>query len=341
VRGQYGPGRKADGSPAPGYREEPNVDARSRTETFAALRLFIDNWRWEGVPFYLRSGKALWRRGTEVVVQFKKAPEVIFRGTPAAGGLDANRLLFHVQPDQRIELRLHAKTPGPSLRLQRVNMRFDYKEAFESGRGTGYEVLLYGCMTGDSTLFSRTDLVETAWRIAQPVLDAWAADDAPDFPNYPAGSWGPKAAFDLTERDGRGWVEVVNRDVLGKVTLFCNCGPVFLQNLAMVLRPVAYRPDELIIRQGDVGREMYFIARGRVEVIDGAGRLLRTLGDGEFFGELSLLASEPRSASVRAATACDLFVLDQRDFNDVLRSHPQFGAALQEAARGRYQAGGG
>jgi glucose-6-phosphate 1-dehydrogenase len=338
VRGQYGPGRKADGSPAAGYREEPNVGPRSRTETFAALRLFIDNWRWEGVPFYLRSGKATWRRGTEVVVQFKKAPEVIFRGTPAAGGLDANRLLFHVQPDQRIELRFHAKTPGPSLRLQRVNMRFDYKEAFESGRGTGYEVLLYGCMTGDSTLFSRTDLVETAWRIAQPVLDAWAADEAPAFPDYPAGSWGPKSAFELMERDGRNWVEVVNRDMLCQVPLFCSCGPVFLQTLAMMLRPVAYGPGDVIIRQGDVGREMYVIARGRVEVLDGAGRQLRELRDGEFFGELSLLASEPRSASVRAVSACDLFVLDQRDFNDVLHSHPQFAASLHEAARSRYQA---
>jgi glucose-6-phosphate 1-dehydrogenase len=338
VRGQYGPGRKPDGSPAAGYREEPNVDPRSRTETFAALRLFIDNWRWEGVPFYLRSGKALWRRGTEIIVQFKKAPEVLFRDTPAAGGIDANRLLFHVQPDQRIELRFHAKTPGPTLHLQRVNMRFDYKEAFESSRGTGYEVLLYGCMIGDSTLFSRTDLVETAWRIAQPVLDAWAADESPSFPDYPAGSWGPKSAFELMERDGRHWVEVVNRDSLCQVALFCTCKPVFLQNLAMMLRPVAYQPGDFIIRQGDVGHEMYFIARGQVEVLDGAGRQLRTLGDGEFFGELALLASEPRSASVRAATACDLFVLEQHDFNDVLRSYPEFAASLHEAARSRSRA---
>ncbi len=111
--------------------------------------------------------------------------------------LEANRLMFHIQPDQGIELRFHAKTPGPAMFLQKVNMRFDYREAFEASRGTGYEVLIYNCMIGDATLFSRTDLVEAAWRIAQPMLDAWAATPPHDFPNYPAGSWGPKAAYDL------------------------------------------------------------------------------------------------------------------------------------------------
>jgi glucose-6-phosphate 1-dehydrogenase len=336
VRGQYGHGRKADGSPAPGYRQEPSVDPQSRTETFAALRLFIDNWRWEGVPVYLRSGKSLWKRGTEIVVEFRKAPEAIFRNTPAAGRLDANRLIFHVQPDQGIELRFHAKTPGPSLQLQKVNMRFDYREAFEAARGTGYEVLLYSCMTGDSTLFSRTDLVESAWRVAQPILSAWAGEEPADFPNYAAGTWGPKAAFDLMERDGRRWVEVVNRDVLNQVPLFRGSKPVFLQNLAMMLKPVAYRAGDYIIRQGEVGREMYFISRGSTVVLDAAGKQLRTLGEGEFLGELSLLRSEPRSASVRAASPCDLFVLEQRDFNDILKSHPEFAASLHEAAR-RYQ----
>ena len=211
--------RRPDGTVTPGYREEPDVPPQSTTETFAAVRLYIDNWRWEGVPIYLRSGKALWKRGTEIVVQFKKAPEVIFRGTPAADALEPNRLIFHIQPDQGIELRFHAKTPGPAMYLQKVNMRFDYSEAFKASRGTGYEVLLYNCMIGDATLFSRTDLVEAAWRIAQPMLDAWTATTPHDFPNYPAGSWGPKAAFDLIERDGRQWVEVVNRDMLEQVPL--------------------------------------------------------------------------------------------------------------------------
>jgi glucose-6-phosphate 1-dehydrogenase len=338
VRGQYGPGRKEDGAPAAGYREEPDVKPQSATETFAALRLFIDNWRWEGVPVYLRSGKALWKRGTEIAVQFKKAPEVIFRGTPAAGARDANMLLFHMQPDQGIELRLNAKTPGPALALQKVNMRFDYREAFEASRGTGYEVLLYNAMTGDATLFSRTDLVETAWRVAQPILDFWGSTPPEDFPNYPAGSWGPKPAFDLLARDGRGWAEVINRDVLSKVPLFQGGSPVLLQNLAMVLKPVAYPAGDFIIRKGEVGREMYVVCRGQVEVLDGGGRRLSTLGEGDFFGELSLLWSQPRSASVRAVTPCDLFVLEGPDFNGVVKSYPQFAHSLEEAARTRYQA---
>ena len=177
VRGQYGPGRKPTARTCPGYRQEPDVNPQSNTETFAALRLFIDNWRWEGVPIYLRSGKALWKRGTEIVVQFKKAPEVLFRGTPVHK-LAANRLIFHIQPDQGIEIALPGQDARPAMQLQPVNMRFSYGEAFEASRGTGYEVMLYSCMIGDATLFSRTDLVETAWRIAQPMLDAWAAEPA-------------------------------------------------------------------------------------------------------------------------------------------------------------------
>ena len=137
------------------------------------------------MPIYLRSGKALWKRGTEIVVQFKKAPEVIFRGTPADGAWSANRLIFHIQPDQGIEIRFQAKTPGPAMTLQPVNMRFDYGEAFEASRDTGYEVLIYNCMIGDATLFSRTDLVEAAWRVAQPMLDYWAATPAARLPQLP------------------------------------------------------------------------------------------------------------------------------------------------------------
>ena len=340
VRGQYGPGKKPDGAPAVGYRQEPDVDPRSASETFAAVQLFIDNWRWAGVPVYLRSGKNLWKRGTEIVVQFKKAPEVVFRDTPAESALESNRLLFHIQPDQGIELRFHAKTPGPAMFLQKVNMRFDYREAFEASRGTGYEVLLYNCMTGDATLFSRTDLVETAWRIAQPILDAWSGAAPDDFPNYPAGSWGPKAAYDLMARDGRGWMEVVNRDFLERVALLKEGGPIFLHNLAMMLKPVVYDAGETIIREGEMGSEMYFISRGQAEVSDAAGKIKSTLRDGEFFGEISLLLARPRTASVRAATACNLFVLHKADFDRVLKDHPHFADSLRETVKKRYAPAG-
>jgi glucose-6-phosphate 1-dehydrogenase len=338
VRGQYGPGKRPDGTATAGYREEPDVDYGSCTETFAALRLFIDNWRWEGVPVYLRSGKALWKRGTEIVVQFKRAPDVIFRDTPAGGRLESNKLIFHVQPDQGIEFRFHAKAPGPSLYLQKVDMRFDYREAFGAVCGTGYEVLLYSCMTGDSTLFSRTDLVESAWRIAQPILDVWREIPPEDFPNYAAGSWGPKAAFDLLERDGRRWLEVINRSVLERVPLFAGDDPVLLRNLAMMLKPVVHTPGNYIIREGEAKGDMYILCRGRAEVVHEPDDLVATLGEGDYFGELSLLLSRPRTASVRAATACELFVLDQADFRRVLEDHPRFAASLQEAARSRYPA---
>jgi glucose-6-phosphate 1-dehydrogenase len=192
-------------------------------------------------------------------------------------------------------------------------------------------------MLGDATLFSRSDLVETAWRVAQPILDTWANLPPEDFPNYPAGSWGPKAAFDLMERDGRQWVELINRDVLEQVPLFQECDSVFLHSLAMMLRPIVYSPGEYIIRKGDMGREMYFICRGQVEVLDGAGKLLNTLDEGNFFGETSLLLSQPRTASIRAATSCNLFVLDKSDFQRILKDHSQFAHSIREIARTRYQ----
>ncbi len=336
ARGQYGPGKKADGSPAVGYRQEPDVNPESRTETFAAVELFIDNWRWEGVPVFLRSGKALWKRGTEIVVQFKKAPEVIFRGTPV-GRLESNVLLFHIQPDQAIEVRFQAKTPGPTLNLQPVNMRFNYSDAFEAGRGTGYEVLLYNCMIGDATLFSRTDLVETAWRIAQPMLDTWAGLPMGDHSTYPAGSWGPPAAFELIERSGRRWMEIVNRDILARIPLFQAADPVCLHQLAMMLEPKFCEAGEEIIKIGETGKEMYFIARGQVEVLDASGKSLSTMGDGEHFGEMSLLLSAPRSATIKAVTPCDLFVLEKHEFERVLSDHPDFAATLKEQAKKRYK----
>src|SRR5262245_1690306 len=201
VRGQYGPQLGAQNEVVkPGYRQEKDVDPQSKTETFAAARFHIDNGRWEGVPIYLRSGKALWKRGTEIIVEFRTAPEVIFRNTPVRE-LAPNRLIFHIQPYQGIEVQFQAKTPGPTLQLQPVKMRFDYGEAFRASRYTGYEVMIYACSHGDGTLFSRGDLVEAAWRVAQPIIDHWKSAPA-EFPNYARGSWGPKAASDLIEQDG-------------------------------------------------------------------------------------------------------------------------------------------
>ena len=337
TRGQYGPGHKPDGTPVPGYREEKNVAPDSVTETFCALKLWIDNWRWEGVPIYLRCGKNLWKRGTEIVVQFKKAPEVLFRGVPDIGRLEHNQLIFHIQPDQAIELRFQAKQPGPLLSLQQVDMRFDYQEAFEAARSTGYEVLLYQAMRGDATLFTRNDLVEAAWRIAQPILDTWAANPPRDFPNYAAGSWGPKAAFHLVQRDGRQWLEVINRAVLEKVPLFAGCSPVFLHALTRVLKPAVFAEGDTIFRKGDSGSEMYFVGRGEVEVVDEES-LVSVQGGGSFFGEKSLLRSEPRSETVSAVTQCEMYVLEKPDFMKVLRDHPGFARSILEAYRWRYNA---
>ena len=335
ARGQYGPGKKADGSPAVGYRQEPDVNPESNTETFAAAELFIDNWRWEGVPIFLRSGKALWKRGTEIIVQFKKAPEVIFRGTPVEHLL-SNILLFHIQPDQAIEVRFQAKTPGPALNLQPVNMRFNYNEAFEASRGTGYEVLLYNCMIGDATLFSRTDLVETAWRIAQPMLDTWASRPMGPESTYAAGSWGPHAAFDLIERTGRHWMEIINRDILERIPLFHDADPVCLHKLAMMLEPRYFDQGEDILRIGEPGKEMYFICRGQVEAFDADGRSLATLVEGDYFGEKSLMLSTPRSANIKATTPCDLFALEKHELDRVMKDHPHFAATLREQVKKRY-----
>ena len=177
----------------PTARPRP-ATARSRTSTRSRAprrsrrcKLFIDNWRWEGVPIYLRSGKALWKRGTEIVVQFKKAPEVHLPRHAGRRRSAPNRLIFHIQPDQGIELRFQAKTPGPThAPAERSTCASTTARRSRPSRGTGYEVMLYSCMLGDATLFSRTDLVEAAWRIAQPILDAWAANPPADFPNYAA-----------------------------------------------------------------------------------------------------------------------------------------------------------
>ncbi|MGB5395614.1 MAG: cyclic nucleotide-binding domain-containing protein, partial [Gammaproteobacteria bacterium] len=307
----------------------------SSTETFAAAKLLIDNWRWEGVPIYLRSGKALWKRGTEIVVEFKKAPEKIFQGT-AVKQLSANRLVFHIQPYQGIELLFQAKTPGPTMQLQTVDMAFNYGDVFKASRYTGYEVMIYSCTRGDATLFSRGDLVEAAWRIAQPLLDHWSATPANDFPNYTRNSWGPKAAYELLKKDGRRWFDVVTPDVLEESPMFKGADPLLLSAVILALRSVTAEKGDTIVQHGDIANEMFFICRGDVEVIDGTGKIVKTLLDGDFFGEIGILMSTARTASVRAKTLCDLFVLNREDFSRILQDHPQFAENMMQVAKERY-----
>jgi glucose-6-phosphate 1-dehydrogenase len=203
VRGQYGEGVVQSEKVQP-YRSEPGVSPDSKTETFVAMKLNIDNWRWAGVPFYLRTGKRLAKRHTEIAIQFKRAPFQLFRQTPVHK-LQTNRLVIQIQPDEGMALGFGAKIPGPQLRLGSVEMSFEYSKYFGAKPYTGYEVLLYDCMMGDATLFQRADMVEAGWRILDPVIDVWRALPARNFPNYPGGSWGPKEADDLMERDGRHW----------------------------------------------------------------------------------------------------------------------------------------
>jgi glucose-6-phosphate 1-dehydrogenase len=204
VRGQYDKGA-IDGKPVPAYRSEPSVSPKSATETYAALKLFVDNWRWADVPFYLRSGKRLGRRESKIVIQFRRAPLLLFRNAPG-GELEPNRLVLHIQPDERIRVSFQVKMPGATVRLATVDMDFRYADLGPTTLTTGYETLIYDCMVGDSTLFYRSDMVEAAWTIATPILDVWQALPPRDFPNYAAGSWGPAAADELIGRDGRRWV---------------------------------------------------------------------------------------------------------------------------------------
>ncbi|GAC1617643.1 MAG: glucose-6-phosphate dehydrogenase [Candidatus Acidiferrum sp.] len=211
VRGQYGEG-SADGQPAGAYRSEPDVAPTSNTETFVGLKLSIDNWRWAGVPFYLRTGKRLAKRATEIVIQFRRTPFVLFRNTTVKN-LETNRLVIHIQPDEGISLSFGAKVPGSVMRLGLVNMDFDYGSYFGAEHSTGYERLLRDCMAGDATLFQRADMVEAGWNVLQPILDVWRALPARGFPNYAAGSWGPSEAEDLLGRDGRAWRRIGEDDL--------------------------------------------------------------------------------------------------------------------------------
>ncbi|HKO99032.1 MAG TPA: glucose-6-phosphate dehydrogenase [Pyrinomonadaceae bacterium] len=201
VRGQYGPGTVL-GDTVPGYREEPGVNPNSSTETFAALKLYFDNWRWAGVPFYIRSGKRIQKHITEIAIQFKGVPHHMFTGSDTP--LEPNVLVIRVQPNEGITLRFAAKLPGQAMRIRPVNMDFRYGSSFGVKSPEAYERLLLDCMLGDSTLYARRDMVERGWEIVSPILEAWQ-EPAVDFPNYEAGSWGPQAAFELIERDGDRW----------------------------------------------------------------------------------------------------------------------------------------
>ncbi len=328
VRGQYGPGHRADGTPAVGYREEPRVDPASITPTYAALKLHIDNERWAGTPVYLRSGKALWKRGTEVVIQF--------RCRPGDGG-EPNLLIFHIQPQQGVEIRLQAKRPGPVFQLQPAGMRFDYADTFEAARGTGYEVLLYAALNGDQTLFSRTDFVEDAWRIVQPVLDAWRDGRDVAFPDYPAGTWGPQAAHDLLARDGRRWHECLTREVLARSDLFADAPPVLMNTLALAFEPRAVAAGETVVERGERSGDLYVVCRGELAVEGEGGDRLATLADGDCFGEIAALHDRPRTATVRAVGPCDLLVLERHEFLRILRDYPEVEAAFRRLAASRLQ----
>src|SRR3984893_15738401 len=200
VRGQYAPGQ-LDGKRLPGYREEPGVSQTSRTETFVAACLLIDNWRWAGVPFYLRTGKRLATRSTEIMIQFRCAPHIVFRERE----IEPNRLILNIQPEEGISVSFGAKRPGTEMRIGNVNMNFSYKEGFGEASRSAYATLVNDCLRGDATLFDRGDNVEAAWALIDPILDVWSAAKTAKVPEYPAGSWGPRESDLLLERDDRKW----------------------------------------------------------------------------------------------------------------------------------------
>ena len=209
VRGQYGPG-KIGSTNVIGYRSEPNVAPNSPVETYVALKLFLDNWRWLNVPFYLRTGKRLQAHQSEISIQFKSGPSTLFDGSekraPSEQKILPNLLRIFIQPEEGISLRFNAKIPGPALELGQVNMKFKYSDYFGVKPQTGYETILYDCMNGDHLLFNHADMVETEWAHVQPIIDVWDALPPRNFPNYAAGSWGPQEADDLLLNDGRKWL---------------------------------------------------------------------------------------------------------------------------------------
>lgn len=206
VRGQYGPGYIL-GQPVPGYREEPGVNPNSKTDTFAALKLYVDNWRWSDVPFFVRSGKRLAESETEISIHFKRAPHRLFQDVLGANpeAMNPNVLVLRIQPDEGISLKFATKVPGPTTQLRWLSMDFSYGTAFGTRTPSAYERLLLDCFLGDTTLFTRTDEVELAWELLDPVLKHWADAPVTDFPNYAAGSAGPQAADNLIKSCGFAW----------------------------------------------------------------------------------------------------------------------------------------
>ena len=213
VRGQYGAGEVL-GHKVPAYRREPNVAPNSETETYIALKLGIDNWRWAGVPFYLRTGKRLSARSTEIAIRFRQAPYALFADTPVEH-LPANVLTLRIQPREGLSVSFSAKRPGPDIKIDGVAMTFDYRDYFPPMASIGYETLLYDALIGDATLFQRADTIETSWCALQGIIDAWAETPAPEFPNYAAGSAGPAEADRLLARDGRVWLPIGAADPRG------------------------------------------------------------------------------------------------------------------------------
>jgi len=200
VRGQYAPGI-VNGQKLAGYRDEPGVNPNSRTETFVAMKVLIDNWRWAGVPIYLRTGKRLAKRTTEIMIQFRCAPHIVFRERE----VEPNRLVLNIQPDEGISVSFGAKRPGTEMSIGNVTMNFSYREAFGGASRSAYATLVNDCLRGDATLFDRGDSVEAAWALVDPILDVWSAARTGTVPAYPAGTWGPKESDQLLERDGREW----------------------------------------------------------------------------------------------------------------------------------------
>jgi glucose-6-phosphate 1-dehydrogenase len=203
VRAQYTDGL-IDGKPVVGYRKEKNVAPNSRTETYVALQMFIDNWRWADVPFYLRTGKRLPKRASEIVIQFKRTPHLVFARTPE-DQIDPNLLILGIQPDESISLRFEAKFPGPAIRLRPVVMTFQYSSSFGVPIEEAYERLLLDALLGDATLFARGDWIELAWSFITPILEGWQADQNSPIPTYPAGTWGPTEADILLAEGKRKW----------------------------------------------------------------------------------------------------------------------------------------
>jgi glucose-6-phosphate 1-dehydrogenase len=200
IRAQYAAGT-IGGKEVPGYRQEQGVDPNSRTETFVAVKLQIDNWRWAGVPFYLRTGKRLAKRSTQIVIEFRSAPHMVFRDK----GVQPNRLILNIQPDEGVSISFGAKRPGTEMNIGNVTMNFSYQEGFGEPPRSAYATLLNDCVRGDATLFDSGDNVEAAWALVDPILDVWSATKSASVPQYASGSWGPAEADALIERDGRHW----------------------------------------------------------------------------------------------------------------------------------------